>query len=116
MSKGKDTILVVVDKLTKYGHFLALTHPFISITVAQLYLDSIFRLHGVPEVLVSDRDRVFISQFWQENFKHLGTKLHMSIVYYTQTDGQTKVLNRCLEGYLFRMTRERSNDWYLWLT
>jgi len=64
--RGKDTILVVVDRLSKYTHFLPLSHPFFAMTIAQLYFDNVFKLHGVSKIIVSDRDRVFISQFWQE--------------------------------------------------
>jgi len=68
-SKGKDTILVVVDRLSKYAHFLTLSHPFSAVTVAQLYFDNIFKLHETPKTIVSDRDKVFTSQFWQELFR-----------------------------------------------
>ena len=68
-SRRKDTILVVVDRLSKYAHFLPLSHPFTTITVAQLYFYNIFKLHGVPKTIVSDRDRVFLSHFWQELFR-----------------------------------------------
>lgn len=61
MSKGKTTILVIVDHLIKYGHFLALVHPFTALTVAQEYLHNIYKLYGMPESIVSDRDRVFLS-------------------------------------------------------
>jgi len=68
-SRRKDTILVVVDRLSKYAHFLTLAHPFSAVTVAQLYFDNIFKLYGTPKTIVSDRDRVFLSQFWQELFR-----------------------------------------------
>lgn len=59
---------MVVDNLTKAAYFLALTHPYTAITVAQAYLDHIFKLHGFPTSIVSDRDAVSLSKFWRELF------------------------------------------------
>ena len=81
-SNGKDVIMVVVDRLSKYAHFLPLSYPFTAIGVAQAFMDGVFKLHGVPTSIVSNRDKVFLSQFWQELFKHLGTKLKMSTTYH----------------------------------
>ena len=72
-SRGKDTIFVVMDRFSKYSHFIALTHPFSSMDVAQAFLDNIYKLHGLPKTIVSDRDRLFLSRFWQELFKVMGT-------------------------------------------
>ena len=105
-SDGKDVILVVVDRLTKGAHFLALSHPFTTIMVAQLFLDHVFKLHGVPNSIVSDRDKVFMSQFWQELFQRFGTQLKLSTAYHPQTDDLSEVVNRCLESYLRCMTGE----------
>jgi len=73
-----NTILVVIDKFTKYGHFLPLAHPFTALQVAQLYLSNIYKLHGLPPTIISDRDRIFTSTVWQELFKLTDTQLAMS--------------------------------------
>lgn len=99
-SKNFDTILVVIDKLTQYAHFICLSHPYTAITVAQAFLSNIYKLHGMPTIIISDRDRVFTSSFWQELFKLTETALNMSSAYHPQTDGQTERLNQCLETYL----------------
>jgi hypothetical protein len=64
-SGNKDVILVVVDKLTKYCHFIALSHPYTTTIVAQLFIDNVFKLHGPLVPIVTDRDRIFTCQLWQ---------------------------------------------------
>lgn len=74
-SEGKDTILVVIDRLTKYANFVSLAHPFTAPQVARAFLDTVYRLHGLPRTILTDRDKVFTSQVWQELFKMIGIKL-----------------------------------------
>lgn len=95
-SNGMSTILVVVDRLSKYTHFMGLKHPFTAQKVAEVFTKEIVRLHGIPEAIVSDRDKVFLSQFWEKLFKLQGMRLKYSSAYHPQTDGQTEVVNKGL--------------------
>ena len=81
-SRGVIVIMVVVDRLSKYAHFLTLSHPYTALTVAQLFMDNIYKLHGLPNNIVSDRDKIFFSHFWNELFKLLGTQLKLSTSYH----------------------------------
>lgn len=114
-SKGKSAIMVVVDRLTKYAHFIPLSHPFTAITVAQAFVDHVVRHHGIPTSIVSDRDKVFVSSFWQTLFRLQGTRISMSSSYHPQSDGQTEVVNRTLEQYLRCFTGEQPTKWVEWL-
>lgn len=86
-SHGKEVIMVVIDRLSKYAHFMALSHHFSTMKVAQVYMDQVYKLHGSPKFIVSDRDKVFISAFWSELMKIQGVQLKMSTAYHPQTDG-----------------------------
>jgi transposase InsO family protein len=99
-SGGFNAILVVVDKFTKYGHFLALKHPFTALSVAKLFLAHVYKLHGLPQSIISDRDRIFLSRLWRELFTLAGVQLCMSLAYHPQSDGQTERVNQCLEIFL----------------
>jgi hypothetical protein len=115
-SRNKSVIMVVVDLLSKYAHFCALQHPFTTSTVAQIFMDQVFKIHGMPHSIVSDCDPNFTSNFWQELFKIQGTKLHLITAYHPQTDGQMKVVNKFLETYLRCFASEKKNQWVQWLS
>ena len=115
-SAGKNVMMVVVDRFTKYGHFIALSHPFSVSTIANAYMDHVFKLHGNPTSIVSDRGPTFLSKFWQDLFKLQGVTLHLSSAYHLQSDGQTKVVNRCVEGYLRCVSGQYPQHWSSWLS
>lgn len=81
-----------------------------------MFLDNVYKLHSLPKSIVSDRDKVFLGQFWKALFKMLKVELHMSTAYHPQTDGQTEVVNRCLECYRRCMTGERPKEWTNWIS
>lgn len=113
--EGYSVILVVVDRLTKYAHFLPVRHPYTAQSIAKLLLDQVIRLHGFPTTIISDHDKIFLSSFWKELFKLHGTQLLMSTTYHPQTDGQTERVNQCLEMFLRCSVHDKPKQWKAWL-
>ena len=113
--EGKDKIFVVVHRLTKYAHFMAIKKSYSTREIAKIFCKNIYKLHVFPKVIVSDRDAKFKGNFWKELFNHIGTYLNMSFAYHPQIDGQTKVVNKCLEAYLCCYAIEKQNKWAQWL-
>jgi len=114
-SYGKRIIFVVVDRLSKVAHFMALQHPYTATYVVQCFMDNIFKLHGFPTSITSDNDPIFVSRFWKEFMEYLGVQVQLSTAYHPQTDGQTKVVNRCIETYLRCMCSDDPKQWSKWL-
>ena len=114
-SNGKNSILVVVDRLSKLAHFIALSHPYTSKGVAEKFIVGVVKLHGMPRSIISDRDPIFINNFWKEFFKMSDTQLKMSSTYHSQIDGQTEVINRCLEQYLSCFAHQQPHKWHSFL-
>lgn len=85
--RGKTVIWVIVDKLSKYGHFLALSHLFIAASVANLFMEHIFKLHGMPTSIIYDRDPLFMSAFSKAFCTLQGSSLCHSSRYHPQTNG-----------------------------
>ncbi|XP_048447666.1 uncharacterized protein LOC125480683 [Pyrus x bretschneideri] len=105
--KGKSVIMVIVDRLSKYNHLIAPAYPYNASIVAQLFIEHVFRLHGMPNSIMSDRDPVFVSAFWKELFRLQGSKLCMSSGYHPQTDRQTELAQNRMKVQADKKRTER---------
>ena len=106
-----DSVWVIVDRLTKSAHFIPVRIDYSMDRLAELYVDEIVRLHGVPLSIVSDRDPRFTSRFWKELQSALGTKLNFSTAFHPQIDGQSERLIQVLEDMLRGCVMEFSGSW-----
>ncbi|KAJ8482114.1 hypothetical protein ONZ45_g15059 [Pleurotus djamor] len=110
-SDGFDAIMNVVDSVSKRAHFIP-THTSISaLGSANLYLQHVWKLHGLPSSVLSDRGTQFVAQFTREVYRLLDIKLANSTAYHPQTDGQTERCNQELELYLRTFSDEQQSDW-----
>lgn len=109
--RGHDAVVVFVDRLTKRCHFAPTRTRCTGRDVATIFVEHVFRHHGLPRRIVSDRDPRFTGAFWKEVFHLLGTKLQMSTAQHPQTDGQTERTNRVLEESLRHFVNYRQNNW-----
>jgi hypothetical protein len=98
--KIHDSIMVEVDKLTKYAHFIPLKTTHKAANVADIFMKEVVGLHGIPKMIVSDRDSKFTSNFWKGLFKGFRMNLNFSTSYHPETDGQTERVNRVIEDML----------------
>ncbi|XP_058742588.1 uncharacterized protein LOC131615102 [Vicia villosa] len=114
-SCGHTTIWVICDRLSKFVHFIPLPNHFSAKDLANRFTVEIFRLHGAPKTIVSDRDPLFLSKFWKEFFKNQGTSLQYSTSYHPETDGQTEVVNRSVETYLRCFAGDHPRTWHKFL-
>lgn len=108
---GRIVILVVVDRFSKGIHLGMLPTAHTANVMASLFMEIVRKLHGLPRSLVSDRDPLFVSKFWQELFCWSGTQLRMSSAYHPQSDGQTEVLNRVIEQCSRAFVHHRPREW-----
>ena len=113
--EGKDAIWVIVDRLTKYAHFIPICCKNTAPQLAKIFMKNIYKQHGWPSRVICDRDPKFTSHFWQEVFRLAGTKFNMSTAYHPQTDGQTEAVNKCLEGYLRCYVTDKQQQWIKWV-
>ena len=109
--KGNNSICVIVDRLTKVAHFIPVKATYHGDKYAELYIQHIIRLHGVPSRIVSDRGTQFTLYFWKCLHQALGTTLDYSTAYHPQTDGQTERVNQILEDLLRACVLTYGKDW-----
>jgi hypothetical protein len=110
-SRKHDSIWVIVDQLTKTAHFLPVHTTYNAKKYAEIYLDQIVRLHGIPKMIISDRGTLFVARFWEQLQNALGTKLVRSSAYHPQTDGQTERVNQILEDMLRACVLQYDKHW-----
>ena len=116
ITRKYDSVLVVVDRFSKMTHFLPYCQISNASKVARIYFSEIVRLHGLPKIIISDRDVRFMSYFWKTLWHLLGTKLKFFSTYHPQIDGQTKVVNRSLKNLLHWLIKEHMDNWDLLLS
>ena len=115
MSEGCNSIMVVIDRLTKQGHFIPTVKESSSTDITKLFIRNVWRYHGTPLRTISDRDPRFTSAFTKDLFEQLGIKPQFSTAYHPQTDGQTERVNPVIEQYLRLFTSYRQDDWVEYL-
>jgi len=115
LAQGYDSILVVVDWLTKMVHFIPTTEKTLAEGLARLFRDNVWKLHGFPESIILDRGPQFAAGLMRELNGMLGIESRLSMAFHPQTDGQTERVNQELEQYLRMFTDHRQEQWPKWL-
>jgi len=111
MTLRKNSCLVVVDHFSKQAYFIPTKNTVTAAQTVDLFNGEIFKNHGLPKSILSDRDTKFTSQFWEELTKALGITLHMGTTYHSLANGQSEVMNRILEDYLRHFVSRTGKDW-----
>ena len=111
MSKGHNLILVIYDRFSKISHFVATTEKIMVEGLVRLFRDNVWKLHGLPESVISDRGLQFAARLTKELNKMLGIETKLLTAYHPETDGQTERTNQELEQYLRMYVNHRQNNW-----
>ncbi|KAF7762598.1 hypothetical protein Agabi119p4_9191 [Agaricus bisporus var. burnettii] len=114
-SKEKDAIIVIVDRFSKMIHLVPTTTSLTSTDLAEIYKEEVWRHHGIPKRIISDRGPQFASKFMESLCNALNVKRNLSTAYHPQTDGQTERMNQEIETYLRAFINYRQDDWTRWL-
>ena len=111
LTQGYDSILVVVDQLTKIVHFIPTTEKTSAEGLARLFRDNMWKLHSLPESIISDRGPQFVAGLMRKLNEMLGIKSKLSMAFHPQTDGQTERVNQELKQYLRMFINHRQEQW-----
>ena len=112
LSKGFNSICVIVDRFSKMAHFIPCLDTITASQLASVFMRSIVRLHGLPKEIISDRGTVFTSKFWQQRLIQLQIQSSLSTAFHPQSDGQTERTNSTLEQYLRLYVNYQQDNWY----
>jgi len=115
LAQGYDAILVVCDRFSKMVHFIATMEKMSAEGLAKLFWDHVWKLHGLPESIISDRGVQFVAGMMKELNNLLGIQIKLLIAYHPQTDRQTERINQELEQYLRVFINHRQEQWPDWL-
>lgn len=115
LSEGFDSIMVVTDHFSKTAHFIKAKETWGTDKLAQAFINHVFRLHGLPDTIVSDRGTTFMSRFWTSVLRLLRINPAPLTAFHPQTDGQVERTNAVLEDYLRHYVSLEQDDWASWL-
>ena len=110
-----DSIVTFADMFSKQAHFVRVNKSITSKQLASIFLDTVVKLHGLPSVIVSDRDTRITADFWSTLIKSLGTTLNLSTANHPETDGQSEIVHRAVEQILRAFVHPLQDDWATWL-
>lgn len=114
-SNGFDQVMVVIDRLSKERHYVSCKTTQTAAQLADLFVRHIWKLHGLPDSIISDRDKLFVSEFWQAICSRLNISADLSSSRHPETDGQTEIANAFMEQYLRMFINLAQSDWDDWL-
>lgn len=115
LSEGQDSVMVVVDHFSKAAHFISARETWSAEEMATSFIRDVFKLHGLPDKIVSDRGSIFMSKFWSSVLQQLQVSQAPSTAFHPQTDGQVERTNALLEDHLRHFCNAEQDDWVKWL-